>query len=228
MDTALISHLHRDHLSLGSLEKIEHKLGYLVVPEHGMAHVPDSLTRGATARVVKATTMPSITWPRRLRARILASIVTATVVGCAPPPSIPGSATPIPPRPAPTATPVAPSMAPETPAPGLTAATMLRSTDLLADLASLETIERALHPGLLRYNTPAEIDGLFTAARREFARDRSLAEAFVALTRLTAALKCGHSYPNFLNQPKAIGSALFQGSRLPFWFRWIDDKMVIT
>lgn len=110
----------------------------------------------------------------------------------------------------------------------MTAATVLRSADLLADLASLETIERALHPGLLRYNTPAEIDGLFTGARQEFARDRSLAEAFVALTRLTAALKCGHSYPNFFNQPKAIGGALFQGPRLPFWFRWINDRMVIT
>ena len=41
IDAAIISHLHPDHLSIGSLEKIERKLGYLVVPEQGTAHVPD-------------------------------------------------------------------------------------------------------------------------------------------------------------------------------------------
>lgn len=41
VDAAIISHLHPDHLSLVSLEAVEHKLGYLVVPEQGTAHVPD-------------------------------------------------------------------------------------------------------------------------------------------------------------------------------------------
>jgi N-acyl-phosphatidylethanolamine-hydrolysing phospholipase D len=41
VDAAIISHLHPDHLSLASLQQIERKLGYLVVPEQGTAHVPD-------------------------------------------------------------------------------------------------------------------------------------------------------------------------------------------
>lgn len=41
VDAAIISHLHPDHLSLGSLELVERKIGYLVVPEQGTAHVPD-------------------------------------------------------------------------------------------------------------------------------------------------------------------------------------------
>jgi N-acyl-phosphatidylethanolamine-hydrolysing phospholipase D len=41
VDAAVISHLHPDHLSLGSLQQIERRLGYLVVPEQGTAHVPD-------------------------------------------------------------------------------------------------------------------------------------------------------------------------------------------
>ena len=41
IDAAIISHLHPDHLSLPSLERIERKLGYLVVPEQGTPHVPD-------------------------------------------------------------------------------------------------------------------------------------------------------------------------------------------
>jgi N-acyl-phosphatidylethanolamine-hydrolysing phospholipase D len=41
IDAAIISHLHPDHLSLASLQRVERKLGYLVVPEQGTAHVPD-------------------------------------------------------------------------------------------------------------------------------------------------------------------------------------------
>lgn len=105
---------------------------------------------------------------------------------------------------------------------------MVRATDLLADLEALEDIYRALHPGLARYLSEGELAALFAGARRELARDQTLGEAFVAFTRLTAALKCGHSYPNFANQPRAIAEALLRGPRLPFRFRWLGDEMVVT
>jgi L-ascorbate metabolism protein UlaG (beta-lactamase superfamily) len=41
VDAAVISHLHFDHLSLGSLAMIEKKLGFLAVPEKGTLYVPD-------------------------------------------------------------------------------------------------------------------------------------------------------------------------------------------
>ena len=41
IDVALISHLHPDHLSLGSLEKIENKISNLVVPEGGLVYIPN-------------------------------------------------------------------------------------------------------------------------------------------------------------------------------------------
>ncbi len=104
----------------------------------------------------------------------------------------------------------------------------LASADLLADVDSLEKVYRALHPGLTRSNSPAQLDALFAHAKAEFARDRGLSEAFVELTRLTAGLKCGHSYPNFFNQKKAVRQALFEAPRLPFFFRWLDEKMVVT
>ncbi len=105
---------------------------------------------------------------------------------------------------------------------------LLRSTDLLADLAVLENAYRTLHPGLLRYNTPAELSESFAQARHEFERDRSLGEAFIVLTRLTAAIRCGHSHPNPFNQTKEVETALFAAPRLPFLFRWIGNQMVIT
>jgi hypothetical protein len=56
-----------------------------------------------------------------------------------------------------------------------------------------------------------------------------LGGAFLAFTRLTAAIKCGHSYPNFLKQPTAVREALFERrDKLPFTFRWVARQMVVT
>lgn len=56
-----------------------------------------------------------------------------------------------------------------------------------------------------------------------------MAEAFLALTRLTAAIQCGHSYPNFYNQSKAIREALFEGQdKVPVAFRWLGGRMIVT
>ncbi len=41
IDVALISHLHPDHLSLGSLEMIEDKIDKLIVPEGGLVYIPN-------------------------------------------------------------------------------------------------------------------------------------------------------------------------------------------
>lgn len=127
-------------------------------------------------------------------------------------------------------TPPAPttSAPPAAPAPPETHGTILRRDDLLADLTTLERVYRELHPGLARYNTPEQLDALFAAARTELDHDMPLGNAFVALTRLTAGLRCGHSYPNPSNQAKAIADELFSPKRLPFLFRWLGDDMVVT
>jgi L-ascorbate metabolism protein UlaG (beta-lactamase superfamily) len=41
LDVTLISHLHFDHLSLGSLSLLERKIGTLIVPRQGLVYVPD-------------------------------------------------------------------------------------------------------------------------------------------------------------------------------------------
>jgi hypothetical protein len=122
------------------------------------------------------------------------------------------------PAPAPASAPVA----------ALGVTSVLASAALTDDLALLEQVYRALHPGLYRYNTPAEVDALFAAARGEFARDRTLGDAFLVLTRLTAGLRCGHSYPNFSNQSDAVRRALLAGPRLPLRFRWLGERMVVV
>ncbi len=118
---------------------------------------------------------------------------------------------------------------PATPASGRTATERLRSADLLADVDVLQQAYETLHPGLHRYNTPAQVQAHFDALRGEFARDRTLADAFVALSRFTAAIRCGHTYPNFYNQTRAVQQALFEGQdKLPAQFRWIDDDAMLV
>lgn len=121
-----------------------------------------------------------------------------------------------------------PAIVPTHPEP-FTANTLLASADLRADLALLRRSYETLHPGLYRYNTPARIAEAFDEVDRYFSEDRSVADAFLALTRLTAGIRCGHSYPNFWNQPDQIDAALFQGrDKLPFEFRWLGGRMIVV
>jgi hypothetical protein len=97
------------------------------------------------------------------------------------------------------------------------------------DAVLLERAYGALHPGLYRYNSRAEMEARFAALRGYLAQPRSLAETYIALARITASVRCGHSYPNFYNQSKAILAALFAGrDRLPFLFTWIGERMIVT
>ncbi|WP_233842614.1 S41 family peptidase [Dyella sp. 2HG41-7] len=86
-----------------------------------------------------------------------------------------------------------------------------------------------LHPGLYRYNTPSQIDDALNDLRRTFAHDQTRASAFLALSQFTATVKCGHTYANFYNQTQSVQNSLFKNAnRVPFYFRWIDGKMIVT
>jgi Peptidase family S41 len=100
--------------------------------------------------------------------------------------------------------------------------------DLAADVDVLERAFHALHPGLLRYNTEADITRHFARARVELARAGSVGDAYLVLSRLTAALRCGHTFPNPTNQEKDIAATLTRAPRLPFLFRWIGERVVVT
>jgi hypothetical protein len=103
------------------------------------------------------------------------------------------------------------------------------TASLAGDVDIIEESLRTLHPGLLRYNTLAQIDTGFTSLRKAFIEAPDLAQRYLALQRFLSSLRCGHSYCNFFNQSKAVATELFdRKSRLPFTFRWIDDAMVIT
>jgi C-terminal processing protease CtpA/Prc len=105
----------------------------------------------------------------------------------------------------------------------------ISSEDLLADVAILRRAYEQLHPGLYRYNSREQMNANFNELARNFSHDQTLSEAYLAFSSFTAKIRCGHSYPNFFNQPKAVAETLFRGqNRLPFYFRWIDKHMIVT
>lgn len=87
----------------------------------------------------------------------------------------------------------------------------------------------ALHPGLHRYATPAQVAGRIAALRAAFAESGSQEARYLLLSRFLATIRCGHSYANFFNQKRAVAAALFdRPTRLPFRFAWRGGKMVVT
>ncbi len=119
------------------------------------------------------------------------------------------------------------------PAPGAIAKASIpakiAATDLKADLALLWRVCGELHPGLFRYNTREQIEANFASLDGAFDRELTVPEAFLALSRFTAAIQCGHTFPNPYNQSTAVETeVLMRPDRVPFYFRWLDGRMIIT
>lgn len=104
----------------------------------------------------------------------------------------------------------------------------LSAAELRSDAALLRRILETLHPGLSRYNTPASLDSAFGDLDVAFSVDRTAGEAFVAFSRLTSRLRCGHTFPSPFNQSDRFKEAWLHGPRLPFAFRWLGDRMIVT
>lgn len=103
------------------------------------------------------------------------------------------------------------------------------AADLKADFAVLKQAYEAIHPGLYRYNSRAEMDAHFEALRQQWDHDLTLPEAYLTLSVFLARVKCGHTYANFFNQAAAVAEPLLKKpGRVPFCFRWLDRRMIVT
>lgn len=97
------------------------------------------------------------------------------------------------------------------------------------DVRLVGEILRALHPGLQRYLGPAAFEAGLARLNARWNAAPELEDRFLALTAFLASLRCGHSYPSFYNQKRAIAERLFsRKDRLPLAFRWIGGQMVVT
>ena len=103
--------------------------------------------------------------------------------------------------------------------------------DTELDLAIMRAA-MSIHPGLYRFQSPRAAErslAAFEVAYRAAADREDMIAAYLALSRYLTTLRCGHSYANFFNQDDRDVLALFaQKTRLPFWFRWVRDRMIVT
>lgn len=105
----------------------------------------------------------------------------------------------------------------------------IAEAELSADIDVLKRAWLAIHPGLYRYQTPQEFDAHFVMAQTWARRPRSLAEFYIELARLSAALRCGHTYPNPSNQGRSVRAALLERPYcVPFAFQWLRGRMIVT
>jgi Peptidase family S41 len=107
--------------------------------------------------------------------------------------------------------------------------TLLSPQAIKSDVALLQEIYETLHPGLYRYNSPAQIKAAFRVLSAQFEAPAPLSHVYLAFSRVLASVRCGHSYANFYSQSDAVKEALFAGkNRLPFLFAWFNQMMVVT
>ena len=105
---------------------------------------------------------------------------------------------------------------------------IISSAEMVGEINLIKTSFTALHPGIYRYETPAQVDSLFNAYRRKVEKPLSERQYFILLSQLVANVKCSHTYLNPYNQQDAVREHLFSKSFLPFLFRIVDGKMIIT
>jgi hypothetical protein len=105
----------------------------------------------------------------------------------------------------------------------------LSPTQLSEDFAIFKRAIIQLHPGLYRYNTPAEIEENFAVLASELKNPLREGEFFKLLAQFASRIGCGHTFLNPLNQTKEVRARLFnQRIHFPFYFRLIDRRMIVT
>ncbi|NUO02827.1 MAG: DoxX family membrane protein [Saprospiraceae bacterium] len=105
----------------------------------------------------------------------------------------------------------------------------LSAAQLREEFDLIKTAYSAIHPGLYRYNSEAEMASNFKDLEAFLQQDRTLSEVYTAYSRFLAKIACGHTYCNFYNQPDEVEFPLFQqANRVPFTFRLLERRMIVT
>lgn len=103
------------------------------------------------------------------------------------------------------------------------------SEDWSGDVDVLREAWETMHPGLYRYDTPERMTARLNALSTAWSTPGDFRTRFLALTRVTASVRCGHTYPSPYNGDNALVARLYPDRALvPFRFRWLEGRMVVT
>jgi hypothetical protein len=85
-----------------------------------------------------------------------------------------------------------------------------------------------LHAGLYRYQTPEQFEAVFSQAEAQVADGSDATEMYLIATRITAAVRCGHTWTNPLNQGPSMQRTLAALPALPLRVRLLEQRLLVT
>ncbi len=104
----------------------------------------------------------------------------------------------------------------------------LTAEQAASELRLLQRALTELHPGLYRYITAEKLDAEFARAAIDVANGIDAVQMYRVASRLAAAVRCGHTWTNPLNQSDAMQARLAALPVLPVHVRLIGDRMLVT
>jgi C-terminal processing protease CtpA/Prc len=114
------------------------------------------------------------------------------------------------------------------------AATPARASDVLSESQAQQDVRvlvralKTLHPGLHKYNTPAQADAAFVRFEARGNAARTATELYLAASELATAIRCGHTMTNPLNQGGVVKRALLDTpNKLPFLLSFVESRALV-
>ncbi len=87
---------------------------------------------------------------------------------------------------------------------------------------------KELHPALNKYKTAAEMDAAFAKFEARGNAAKSATELYLAATELAAAIECGHTMTNPLNQGGVVRAALYEAkNKLPVQLTVVESRWLV-
>lgn len=96
------------------------------------------------------------------------------------------------------------------------------------DARILKTALTELHPALTKYLTQAQLDTAFSKFETRAQAARNSADMYLAATEMAAAIRCGHTWTNVLNQEGESKKTLLEtNDKLPFMMMLIANRWLV-
>jgi hypothetical protein len=96
------------------------------------------------------------------------------------------------------------------------------------DVKILKRALVTLHPALTKYRTQQEIDAAFKQFETRGNAARSSGDMYLAATEMAAAIRCGHTWTNVLNQERGSKSTLLESAdKLPFTLKLVENRWLV-
>ena len=96
------------------------------------------------------------------------------------------------------------------------------------DARLLQYALRTLHPALTKYRSQAEIDAAFAHFDARARAARTASEMYLAASELAAAIRCGHTWTNVLNQQGAMKHTLLESAdKLPLRLDLVAGRWLV-